>query len=121
ASLTDAAAIAAIYGPYVTGTVISFETEAPDAVEIARRMDGDLDQYPWLVACDGDDAILGYAYATAFRSRPAYRFSVETTVYLTDGAQRRGIGSQLYRTLLPVLEAQGFAQAIAAITLPNHA
>ena len=121
ATADDAAAIAAIYAPYVTGTVISFETEAPDAVEIARRMAGDLDFYPWLVACDADDCLLGYAYATAFRTRPAYRFSVETTVYVADGAQRRGIGSQLYRNLLPVLEAQGFAQAIAAITLPNHA
>ncbi len=121
ATADDAAAIAAIYAPYVIGSVISFETEAPDAAEIARRMAGDLAFYPWLVACDADDAVLGYAYATAFRSRPAYRFSVETTVYVADGAQRQGVGSRLYRTLLPVLEAQGYAQAIAAITLPNHA
>jgi phosphinothricin acetyltransferase len=117
----DAAAIAAIYAPYVIGSVVSFETEAPGADEIGRRMAVDAGTYPWLVACDAEDAPLGYAYATAFRTRPAYRFSVETTVYIADGAQRRGIGSRLYRTLLPVLEAQGFAQAIAAITLPNHA
>lgn len=117
----DAAAIAAIYAPYVTGSVVSFETEAPDTAEIARRMAGDAEQYPWLVACNEDDALLGYAYATAFRTRPAYRFTVETTVYVADDAQRRGVGSALYRTLLPVLEVQGYAQAIAAITLPNHA
>lgn len=118
----DAAAIAAIYAPYVTGTVVSFETEAPDADEIARRMtDGD-GLYPWFVACDPDSGtVLGYAYGAAFRSRPAYRFSVETTVYVADGAQRRGIGTQLYKILLPVLEMQGYAQAIAAITLPNQA
>jgi phosphinothricin acetyltransferase len=122
ATADDAAAIAAIYAPYVTGTVVSFETEAPGAKEIARRMaDGD-GHYPWLVACDGETgAVLGYAYACAFRTRPAYRFSVETTVYVADAAQRRGIGTQLYSILLPVLEAQGYAQAIAAITLPNQA
>jgi len=118
----DAATIAAIYAPYVTGTVISFETEAPDAAGMARRMVEGEGFYPWLVACDPDSGtVVGYAYACAFRSRPAYRFSVETTVYVADGAQRRGIGSQLYKTLLPVLETQGFAQAIAAITLPNQA
>jgi phosphinothricin acetyltransferase len=117
----DAAAIAAIYAPYVTGSVVSFETEAPDAAEIARRMAGDGGTFPWLAACDEDDVLRGYAYATAFRSRPAYRFSVETTVYVADDAHGRGIGRALYAAMLPVLEAQGFAQAIAAITLPNPA
>ena len=121
ATADDAAAIASIYAPYVTDHPVSFETAAPDEDEMARRI-GELgNAYPWLVACDDDGAVLGYAYACAFRSRPAYRFSVETTVYVADGAQRRGIGTLLYRTLLPVLEAQGYAQAIAAITLPNEA
>lgn len=119
ATTDDAAAIAAIYAPYVTGTAVSFETEAPDAAAIAQRIGEGGDLYPWLVACDG--GVAGYAYACAFRTRPAYRFSVETTVYVADGAHRRGIGSLLYRALLPLLEAQGFAQAIAAITLPNEA
>jgi phosphinothricin acetyltransferase len=122
ARTADAAAIAAIYAPYVTATVISFETEAPGADEIARRMADGGDLCPWLVACDDDtQEMVGYAYAGAFRTRPAYRFTVETTVYVADGAQRRGIGTLLYRVLLPVLEAQGYAQAIAAITLPNEA
>ena len=121
ASPDDAAAVAAIYAPYVTASVISFETEAPDTAQMAERMGEAGGHYPWLVACDEDGTVLGYAYACAFRSRPAYRFSVETTVYVSDGAHRRGIGSQLYRTLLPILEAQGYAQAIAAITLPNQA
>ncbi len=122
ATADDAAAIASIYAPYVTGTVVSFETEAPDAAEIARRMGEGDGHYPWFAACDPETgAVLGYAYACAFRTRPAYRFSVETTVYVADGAHGRGIGTQLYRTLLPVLEAQGYAQAIAAITLPNQA
>lgn len=120
ATADDAAAIASIYAPYVTGTIVSFETEAPEATEMARRIEEAGDAYPWLVAHEADAAI-GYAYACAFRTRPAYRFTVETTVYLADGAQRRGIGTLLYRALLPVLERQGFAQAIAAITLPNEA
>ncbi|HTU10260.1 MAG TPA: arsinothricin resistance N-acetyltransferase ArsN1 family B [Allosphingosinicella sp.] len=119
ATAADAAAIASIYAPYVTDTVVSFETEAPDAAEIARRMAEAGGLYPWLAACGDDGALLGYAYACAFRARAAYRFSVETTVYVADGAQRRGIGAALYGALLPVLEAQGYAQAIAAITLPN--
>jgi phosphinothricin acetyltransferase len=121
AAAEDAAAIAAIYAPYVTGSVVSFETEAPDAGEIARRMAEGDGQYPWLVACDENGEVLGYAYACAFRARPAYRFSVETTVYVADRAQGRGVGRTLYAALLPVLEAQGYAQAIAAITLPNAA
>ena len=122
ATADDAAAIASIYAPYVTGSVVSFETEAPDAAEIARRMAEAGGHYPWLVACEGETgAVLGYAYACAFRTRPAYRFSVETTVYVSDGAQRRGIGTLLYRALLGTLEAQCYAQAIAAITLPNRA
>jgi phosphinothricin acetyltransferase len=121
ATADDAAAIATIYAPYVSASVVSFETEAPDAAEIARRIAALGDLYPWLVAREGDATILGYAYGCAFRTRPAYRFTVETTVYVADGAHRRGIGSLLYRALLPVLEAQGFTQAIGAITIPNEA
>lgn len=121
ASADDAAAIASIYAPYVTASIVSFETNAPDEAEIAGRIAEGADLYPWLVACEGDAPAAGYAYACAFRPRPAYRFTVETSVYVADGAHRRGIGTLLYRALLPVLEAQGFAQAIAAITLPNEA
>src|SRR6185503_5378327 len=121
ATADDAAAIASIYAPYVAASVVSFETEAPDEAEMRSRIEALGDLYPWLVACAEDGSILGYAYGCAFRSRPAYRFSVETTVYVADGAHRRGIGSLLYRELLPVLEAQGFTQAIGAITLPNDA
>jgi len=121
ATADDAAAIASIYAPYVTASIVSFEAEAPDEAEIARRIESGADLYPWLVAGEGDDPPLGYTYACAFRPRPAYRFTVETTVYVADGAHRRGIGTSLYRALLPLLEAQGFAQAIAAITLPNEA
>lgn len=121
ANADDAAAIASIYAPYVRATVVSFETEAPDEAEISGRIAALGDLYPWLAACDESGAMLGYAYACAFRTRPAYRFTVETTVYVADGAHRRGIGTLLYRELLALLEAQGFTQAIGAITIPNEA
>lgn len=121
ATAVDAAAIAGIYAPYVLASAASFEAEAPDVKEMRARIEAGGDLYPWFVACEAEGPPLGFAYACAFRARPAYRFTVETTVYVAEGAQRRGIGTLLYGALLPLLEAQGFAQAIAAITLPNPA
>jgi L-amino acid N-acyltransferase YncA len=121
ATAADAAAIASLYAPYVTASIVSFETEAPDEAEMRGRIESGGDLYPWLAACEGEAAPSGYAYACAFRQRPAYRFTVETSVYVAGDAHRRGLGTLLYRALLPVLEAQGYAQAIAAITLPNEA
>ncbi|MEA3033142.1 MAG: hypothetical protein QOH86_1158 [Sphingomonadales bacterium] len=120
ASAEDAAAIAEIYRPYVAESYISFETEPPDAAEIARRMAAGDDLYPWLGA-DQDGDLVGYAYASPFRTRAAYRFAVETTVYVREGAHGRGIGAALYAPLLELLESQGFTQAIGAISLPNPA
>ena len=117
----DAAAISEIYAPYVTASVVSFETDAPDAATVRDRIAQCADLYPWIVAEDEGGKIGGYAYATAFRPRPAYRYAVESSVYLAPDAQGRGIGARLYRSLLATLEAQGFVQAIAAITLPNPA
>jgi len=117
----DAAAISEIYAPYVRGSVVSFETDPPGADEMRARMAAGGGLYPWLAAEGEDGALLGYAYAAAFRPRPAYRYTVETTVYVREEAHGRGIGGLLYRPLLATLEAQGFVQAIAAITLPNDA
>jgi phosphinothricin acetyltransferase len=78
----------------------------------------DLERFPWLVAED-EGVVAGYAYATAFRTRAAYRFAVETTVYVRPSFERRGLGRRLYAPLIATLEAQGFTQAIAALTLPN--
>jgi L-amino acid N-acyltransferase YncA len=117
----DAARIALVYAPFVTDNAVSFETSPPDAGEIASRIEAGGDLYPWIVAEDADGGLAGYAYATAFRARPAYRHTVETTVYLAPSAQRKGLGRRLYASLLATLEAQGFTQAIAAVTLPNPA
>ncbi len=120
ATSDDAAAIAAIYRPYVERGTVSFETEAPDADAIARRMASSGGLYPWLVATEGEGgAVLGYAYASAFRDRPAYRYTIETTVYLQTGTQGRGNGRQLYDALIDTVRAQGFTHAIGVIALPN--
>ena len=120
----DAAAIAAIYAPYVLGGTVSFETEAPDTRAIRHRMTASDGLYPWLVATTGEadgDAVLGYAYATKFRERPAYRYVVETSIYATGATQRQGVGRLLYEALVDTLRAQGFTQAIGVIALPNDA
>lgn len=117
----DGAAIAAIYGPHVVNGHVSFETEPPDAAAMRGRMAASDGLYPWLVAASDDGRVLGYAYASRFRDRAAYRFAVETTIYLAPDAQRRGVGRLLYAALLDTLIAQGFTQAIGLIALPNPA
>jgi L-amino acid N-acyltransferase YncA len=116
----DAAAIAALYAPYVTDSIVSFEAEPPSADEIGARMESAGGRYPWIVAEEGGE-LVGYAYAAAFRPRAAYCYAVETSVYLAPDAKGQGLGRRLYASLLATLEAQGYAQAIGAITLPNPA
>lgn len=112
----DAGAIADIYNHYVRDTVVTFEEEPVAASVIAGRMgDGSL---PWFVA-EVDGTIVGYAYASKWVGRCAYRYSVETTVYLRHGLQRRGLGTALYASLLPRLREMGMHAAIAGISLPN--
>jgi phosphinothricin acetyltransferase len=119
ASPKDAEAVLAIYAPYCS-TPISFELEPPTLTEMERRMRETLTRYPWLLAIDGE-RVLGYAYGHAFRDRAAYRWSVETSVYVAQGAHQKGIGSALYQQLLLMLKAQGFVSAMAGATLPNPA
>jgi L-amino acid N-acyltransferase YncA len=118
AAAHDAAAIAAIYRPYVEHSRISFEEAAPDAAEIVLRMANPL--YPWLVA-EEDGCVLGYASTSPMRNRAAYRWSVETGIYIDEGAQARGIGRQLLGAHLDLLQRQGFVTVIAGISLPNDA
>ena len=120
----DAAAIAAIYAPHVLAGVVSFETQAPDADMMRARMEGADGLYPWIVATLSDEegreeGIIGYAYAARFREREAYRWVVETTIYVADVSQRAGVGRLLYEALVDTLTAQGFTQAMGVIALPN--
>lgn len=120
ARTADAAAVAAIYTPYVRDTVISFEYEPPGEAEIAARMAKVQTHLPWLVFEEGG-RILGYAYASPHRERAAYRWSVDAGIYLDGQAHRRGIGRALYTVLIAALKAQGYHRAYGAITLPNTA
>ena len=116
----DAAALQAIYAPYVRQTVISFELEPPDVNEMRGRIHKTLTLFPWLV-CEDDGRILGYAYASKHRERSAYQWSVDVSVYVTQGVHRRGIGSTLYKALFMLLRQQGFYNAFAGIAIPNEA
>jgi L-amino acid N-acyltransferase YncA len=120
AVLTDAAAIAAIYAPHVEKGVVSFEVQVPSASEMATRIQEITTMFPWLVA-ERASEILGYAYASKHRERPAYQWSADVTVYVAAAAQRQGVGRQLYGQLLAILRRQGFRMAYAGITLPNPA
>ena len=116
----DAPAVADIYNAYVTRSAASFETEPVSPQDMRGRIEGTAGRYPWLVA-EEDGEILGYACASAFRPRHAYRFTVEVSIYLQAGRVGTGVGRRLYAALIATLERQGFTEAVAAITLPNDA
>jgi phosphinothricin acetyltransferase len=120
ATAQDAAACAAIYAPYVTDTVISFEETPPPASEMADRILAASRAHAWLVVED-DGRVVGYAYGGPFHGRAAYRFSCEVSVYVEMGRRRTGAGRALYATLLPRLTELGFHTALAGMTLPNDA
>lgn len=117
ATPSDAAACAALYAPYVTDTAISFETDPPDAAEMARRIAG---AHAWFVLDEGG-RVAGFAYAHPFATRAAYRWSCETSIYLELGRRRTGAGRALYETLFTRLRERGFCRAFAGMTLPNDA
>ena len=116
----DAAACAAIYAPAVADGVASLEQRPPTADEMRRRIVAISVRYPWLVA-EQDGTVLGYAYASEHRERWAYQWAADTTVYVDQSQQRRGVGRALYGALLPLLVRQGFYVACGGITLPNPA
>jgi L-amino acid N-acyltransferase YncA len=112
----DVPAITAIYGHAVRTGLASFEYDPPDDAEIARRRGAVLGAgYPHLVATDAAGAVLGYAYASAYRPRAAYRFSVENSIYVAPEAHGRGVGRALVRELITRCTAQGFRLMIAVI------
>jgi L-amino acid N-acyltransferase YncA len=114
----DAGAIASIYRPYVEDSRISFEETAPGAEEMGARMQSVV--HPWLVM-EVDGAIGGYVASSPYHRRPAYRWTVETGIYLSREVQGRGLGRTLLSAMLDLLTRQGFVTAIGAIALPNDA
>jgi len=121
ATSADAAAICVIYNHYVTTTTITFEEEPVTGEDMAQRIaDVAAAGLPWLVA-EVDGSIVGYAYATRWRARSAYRYSVESTVYVAPGASGLGVGRALYGALLDGLRERGLHLVIGGIALPNEA
>jgi len=117
----DIPAITRIYAHAVEHGTASFELTPPDEAEMARRMQVMLDgKFPYLVA-EVDGAFAGYAYASLYRTRPAYRFTVENSVYVAPAMYRRGIGKVLLTALIDACTALGFRQMIAVIGDSNQA
>lgn len=119
-TLHDAAAICAIYNHYVQQTSITFEESAVSAKEMAHRMAEVTGRFPWLV-WEWDGSVVGYAYATLWETRSAYRHSVETTIYLSPNATGKGIGVALYQSLFARLRPLSIHCAVGVIALPNAA
>ena len=112
----DAPALAAIYAHHVRHGTASYEIEPPDAAEMAARLAKVQDSgWPWLVARGADSTVLGYAYASQFRDRAAYRFAAEDSIYVRDDARGQGIGSALLGALVTACEEAGFRQLFAVI------
>ena len=121
ASAADGDSVAAIYGHYVLGTVVTFEEAAVPGRVMGERIDAVLGAgLPWLVAVE-DGRVTGYAFASVWNARSAYRHTVECTAYLAPEATGRGLGAQLYEELFAQLRQLGVHAVIAVITLPNPA
>jgi phosphinothricin acetyltransferase len=117
---SDATSICAIYNYYVERTTVTFEETTVSPDEMVRRMAEVTSRFPWLV-WEQDGTVLGYAYATSWKTRSAYRQSVETTIYLNPDATGKGIGTVLYQSLLDRLRFLGMHCAVGGIALPNPA
>lgn len=117
--LKDIPQVLEIYRPFVLQTAISFETEVPSLEAFVERVQHYASMAPWLVAVQGEE-VVGYAYSTAHRSRGAYRWTQESTVYVRPVQRRQGIARLLYEKLLTLLRLLGYTKALAVITLPNE-
>jgi L-amino acid N-acyltransferase YncA len=115
----DAAAICEIYNHYVQHTAISFEEHEVTVDEMAGRIRQIAAQFPWLVA-EQDGVLLAYAYASQWKARSAYRYAVESSIYVSQAARGLGLGSVLYRQLCQELSARGAHLVIGGIALPNE-
>lgn len=120
ATPNDAHQIAAIYAPFCTDTIVSFEVDAPSPETMAERIGSITERFPWLIL-DDDGTVAGYVYASKHRERAAYQWAVDVTAYIAAPYRRKGVGRALYTALLRVLVVQGFYKAYAGIALPNDA
>ncbi len=118
ATPADGAVVAAVYAPFVTDSVVSFEAEPPSGAEMAARIERVVARTPWLVA-EVDGVVRAYAYGSRHRERAAYDWTVETTVYVDRAFTGRGLGRATMEALLRILRLQCAHLAVAGITLPN--
>jgi phosphinothricin acetyltransferase len=116
----DIPSICEIYNHYIGNTFITFETETISTDEMEKRIEAVIASYPLLVLTE-QNKVQGYAYALRWKARPAYKYSVESSIYLAVGAQGKGFGTQLYKDLLSELKHLGVHTVIGGIALPNDA
>lgn len=116
----DAPALLEIYAPYVQNTSITFEYEVPSVEDFSERIRHTLEKYPYLVA-EENGVPIGYAYVSAFKSRAAYDWSVETSIYVDQNRKHAGVGKALYTALEKLLTRQNLCNLCACITYPNPA
>jgi L-amino acid N-acyltransferase YncA len=116
----DATEMLALYRPYIEESEISFELVTPSLGEFQARIAEKMEKFPWIV-CESEGRIVGYAYAGTYRSRRAYDWSVESSVYVLQGFHGQGIGRALYERLFHLLKRQGVVNVVAVLTLPNSA
>lgn len=114
----DATAILSIYAPFIE-TPVTFENEVPPIDAFKSRITHYTKTYPWLVFIENNE-VVGYAYASTYRERIAYQWSIECSVYISPASQRKGIAVKLYQALFNLLKMQGFKTVYAIITLPNE-
>ena len=117
---SDGERIRAIYAPHIRESATSFEQRLPTVAEVQRRVAATIETHPWLV-CEHEGQVVGYAYASSHRTREAYRWSIETSVYVDAEYHRQGIARGLYESLLAVCRLRGFRNAYAGTTPPNPA
>ena len=120
ATESDLTGIAAIYGHEARTGIATFDTE-PRSIDRWRELLGSTTRGDHLLVATNDETILGYAHSTAYRPKPCYAGTRETSVYLTSDAQGQGLGRQLYDDLLGWLVADGIRTVVAAVALPNPA
>jgi L-amino acid N-acyltransferase YncA len=117
-ALTDSPAVAEIYNHYVLHSVVTFEEEPVSPPEMERRIIENTAMYPWFVY-EEDGKVIGYSYASKWKVRPAYKHTVEVSVYLAPGCSGRGIGKALYSRLIDQLRQQKTHAVIGGVALPN--
>lgn len=118
-SPADASELLEIYAPYVKNTAISFEYEVPTVEEFKNRIENITTKYPYIKALNDENKIIGYAYANSFKTRKAYDWSVESTVYVRQDCRRGGVGRKLYHALEEMLKEMGILNMNACIAVPK--